>query len=506
MGMPTELNEAPQQAKLAASWMMAFAVWVVFISVGRIEDHLVGAALAICVAAGSSMYSLMAQALWSQTGGLFCQAISLLILSRYFTRGTSYDSVPSISKCEMFWLFIGGIFAGFSAFSRPTFVAWAGIYGVLSIIRLRKAAIPAIVGLAIGLFLGMKLNEYAQGSILGLHYEKSVDEVGFGLSPGLLWTNFLAGFLSPYRGLLMWSPWAILIFVGMGTMVPGTKWKQLLSPTAAAKIWLLGQAVFVLAIAAGLLTFKNLWTWEAGSRHSADLLLSGALLAAGPTAWLIRRIWGWGILVILFAPAAIIYHKAASHPYFHGDYYGIVRKVMHLIPEEPMNWRFSPYRYYWTDGRIEREIRGETREPLWDSNQLDMTPENAWRFIEGGLTPKEESLYLHRKNASLLIDLPKENYSAGMNLYIEFEDRPSAPHSQWRQVDFVWNGQLIRHHEWWSQTAIQKIEIPIAANRIYTDEQNRLEIFDEDTYPVMMWEPGLIVIENITITPLRASK
>ncbi len=80
LGVQVSRPDYAQYTKLLASLLMAGAAWTMFHALRRPFGSLTALAGAAFFSAASPAYPILSQGLWSQTTGLFCQALSIMLV------------------------------------------------------------------------------------------------------------------------------------------------------------------------------------------------------------------------------------------------------------------------------------------------------------------------------------------------------------------------------------------------------------------------------------------
>lgn len=470
-GMPSDVELAPILAKMTASILMALVCVCIFLTAERVSDGASALVVTALAAAASPYLSLLSQTFWSQTGAVVCQALSAALLIPLL--GRHDQQLKEGLGARVLWgglLLAAGFLAGFSTCCRPTFIAWAGILGIFLVIKLRGNALPGIVGIVLGLLFTFWVNKFSQGSYTGLHVDKSVNEIGFKLSPLIILKNFLAFTVSPYRGLIFWSPWTLAFIAGLVVLLRRENWRS---------YWLQAHALFLLSCVAGLLAFSDLWSWEAGPRHPADMIFSGCIIAAPIFAWLLRSVWGKWLVVVCSLPAFYVYHNAAKDPHYRGSYNPVAWYSRNKVVESPMTWKYSTYRYYFTDGEAERDMRDETRVPLLANPQLDLATPEIWAHIQKGLYPSQRVLIQHMDEAVFLFQLPAPPQSDYV-IQMRIIDPPHRLSPVPKDVSISVNGVRL-HREQWLGGGTRSFVVRVPSRVMLGTGPNRLEVRDGNT-------------------------
>lgn len=145
--------------------------------------------LTIALAFGSSCLSIFSRGLWQQTASCFFQALALAAI---------LATKPRVYIC--------GVCCSLAFFCRPTaslFMAALAAFVICNRLSLRYF----IVGAVIGALPGALLNYQAFGEILSPYVSAGR------LSQTTAWGEALLGnLISPARGLLVFSPWLLIVF------------------------------------------------------------------------------------------------------------------------------------------------------------------------------------------------------------------------------------------------------------------------------------------------------
>lgn len=89
------------------------------------------------------------------------------------------------------------------------------------------------------------------------------------------------------------------------------------------------------------------------------------------------------------------------------------------LTKQLWDWKTGSWSYYWSKGRIERQMRGETRKPILEKPIIAFDTPQVERFFEMGMKVKDENLQMKFCRASLVFHLsapPKDNVNILMAL------------------------------------------------------------------------------------------
>lgn len=278
---PAYLFEASKVAeKLAAATIAALCVGVLFVMLRRRVSTLTAVAIALAFGLGSGVWAIASQLLWQHGPGVLCLLLGMLVLT------LSHRALASVAA---------GFFLGMAYAVRPQnalFLVAAATYLALRGEGSRER-VRAVLGLALGSLLPvaatLAYNQYYYGTILGGYILVTPH-----LQPRLVLQGLAGLLLSPNRGLLVFSPAALLGLWGMA--VAFRRWRSellLASFCAAAALYALLHAATttwagggsfgpryltetlpVLALAASLVV-PALPAW---GRAGALLLVAGSIL------------------------------------------------------------------------------------------------------------------------------------------------------------------------------------------------------------------------------------
>ncbi|CAN5375385.1 hypothetical protein BH09SUM1_BH09SUM1_02460 [soil metagenome] len=438
-GYPDSMQYLAPAGKMASSVMIALTLGALWFIMFRMAGGVTAYLITIGMAAGSPYYSILSQGLWSQTGACLTHAFCCLVI---FCLANS----PSrgLWRCRHALLAAAGFMGAFSSFCRPTYFVWFPLLAMYGIIVWGKGSYSLLLGIAAGLIAGFWLNVFSSGGMMGAHYEKSVGEVGFSIVWKLVYFNLIAGLFSPYRGLLFWSPWCLVIFAGLARVVVITA-RRRWSP------WYLLHGGFVAAQVAALLLFKDLNSWEAGPRHPSDLLFSGAILAVPIVQWMVRRRWPLAFFALTLPPSLWIYHMTGYHIYMENNYELVADTAKRAFLADPWDYQSSTYRYFATDARIERSMRNEVRDPVWSVPELTPQSPDRLKFFESGLQiTNEEILRQVSRNANLVFRFPFVGPAEDLKLSLKMDCLFPVSFGHRERIEIRLNGDLLERRHFYS--------------------------------------------------------
>lgn len=248
--------------KLAASAIVALSAAAIFLSVVKITGVLPASMLTAAYGLGTGALSVASQALWQHGPGMLCLAFAILLLLRI----DDQERPPH-------WLaFLLGLLLAMAVVCRTFNVFAAGALSIYLLIyhrRLLPAFLLPASSIAV-LFLGHNLQEYGTLSggydaILDSQWHRSRNLVEVGLFNHPLPSGLLDTWLSPSKGLLIYSPFVVFALAPM--LFPATKHRRLLPFIC---IWI--------AIHSIVLAKNTLWWGGAAFGPRYFLELSGAFI------------------------------------------------------------------------------------------------------------------------------------------------------------------------------------------------------------------------------------
>ncbi len=238
-------------AKFAAAFMAACAVVMFFFCARELTDAGTSAALAVVFAFGTSVWSTASQGLWQQTPSVLAQVIAVWFILRGRRRGAMavapgafFFSLATISRVN-------------DGLSALLFTAYVWLFYRPALGRWILWAIPPAI-----FFLAY--NAIYNGSPLVFGYQDGV--LQYAVGPGL--EAIIGLFLSPSRGLLVYSPFFVFALAGL--------W---LARRARDRYfyWFAGAAV---ALCVLIVSAWGYWdgAWGYGTRMLTDILPYATLL------------------------------------------------------------------------------------------------------------------------------------------------------------------------------------------------------------------------------------
>jgi hypothetical protein len=254
---------------VASVWVALTAGLLMLLAYRELGSWPAATLVALLFAFATSAFSTMSRALWSHTSAAFFLALALLILQ---------SAARSRRGERLLWLLGPVLVLAYAC--RPTMAVVAAALLVVVAKRhpQRLAGVLAAGAVSGGVYVLVNLSTY--GSVQSAYF-----------SPGRLFgspTFFeaLAGnWVSPNRGLLVWSP--VLIFAAVGVVV-----------ARRAGTFDVLHAAAVVAIALHWLVISTLepWFggWTTGSRLFSEVLPLFVLLML-PAIDMLRRGWGPGL-------------------------------------------------------------------------------------------------------------------------------------------------------------------------------------------------------------------
>jgi hypothetical protein len=190
------------------------------------------------------------------------------------------------------------------------------------VLTLRRRSVAPLAAAAVLATAMAAVNLVYMGHPLGLYGQQAgVVDV---LSPSLV-TALYGNLLSPARGLLVFSPWLVVVALGLTGRTGEDR-------TAA---W----AILAGAIAHYFVTC-NYPRWQGGGsmgpRLTADLLPAWTYLAAGGLAWCLRRRWSAVVAVVVVAAGCVI---AGGHAFSDSNRWEHTPVTADVAPDRLFDWR-----------------------------------------------------------------------------------------------------------------------------------------------------------------------
>jgi len=186
-------------AKFAAALMTALAVVMFFFCARELTDVKTSAVLALVFAFGTSAWSTASQGLWQQTPSLLLQLIAIWFVLRGH-RGGAAAVAP------------GAFFFSVATVTRQNVGLTALVFTLYVLLEFRPAIWRWIVWAIPPALLALAYNAIYNGSPFVFGYQE-----GLAQTIGLPRVEGLIGlFLSPSRGLLVYSPFFVFAIAGLG--------------------------------------------------------------------------------------------------------------------------------------------------------------------------------------------------------------------------------------------------------------------------------------------------
>ncbi len=232
-------------AKFAAALMTALAVVMFFFCARELADARTSAAVTLAFAFGTSVWSTASQALWQHTPSLLFQLIGVWFLLRGRRKGAS-----AIAP--------GALFFSAATVTRANNGFIALLFTLYVLIEYRAAIWRWIAWAIPPALLAMFYNALYNGSPFVFGYQE-----GFTQTMAWLRVDGIIGlFLSPSRGLFVFSPFLVLAIYGA--------W---LARHGAARLFYLF-AAFIFVLSAYILSMFQNWDggWNYGPRVLVDAM------------------------------------------------------------------------------------------------------------------------------------------------------------------------------------------------------------------------------------------
>lgn len=161
---------------------------------------------------GTINYALISQALWTQGALQLFTILSLLFLYKFFAQSNKFSNSAQLS------LYLSGFFIGFALISRPTAAIYIPFFLILvyqlmyrSPIKFARSSFFYFLGMAPAfLFFAWYNSKY----FLGFANQGYVDQASVGWLSNLP-EGFLGLWLSPSKGILVYSPVLVFSLVGL---------------------------------------------------------------------------------------------------------------------------------------------------------------------------------------------------------------------------------------------------------------------------------------------------
>jgi hypothetical protein len=192
---------------LIASFFIAVAAAVLFIAMRQIVSAAPAIALALVFAFGTTAWSLASRALFGHAPSILLNSVLLLIV------------VKSWKRPGLLWLL--GPVAALAFFVRPTNAAPLCVLGIYLLWRAPRQAIWAAIAAlpVVAVFVAINLNVY--GAIVAPYFFPVRANTSSMTLSASLPQALLANWISPGRGLLVYSPFFLLLFSPLASRANG---------------------------------------------------------------------------------------------------------------------------------------------------------------------------------------------------------------------------------------------------------------------------------------------
>ncbi len=276
-------------ARLAAGVLTALGALAFFFAARTLTDTSTSVLVTVAFAFGSSVWTTASEGLWQHTPSILFLCIALYFLARA-EQGTRA-------------LAPAGLFLSLATISRPPDLATAMVMTLFVFVHHRRSLIPFIVGALPPLVLALAYNTTANGSPLVFGYQDGV--VSYFGWPQL--ESFQGLLFSPSRGLFVFSPFLLLMPVGLGFALRERKY--LYAYLARAFV----------AYTTIMAAWGSLGGWAYGPRMLTDTLPLACLLII-PVGEKTRGAWRGAVwVVVLFAAFVSSLGVWDYGVRFHGD-------------------------------------------------------------------------------------------------------------------------------------------------------------------------------------------
>lgn len=305
-------------ARLAAGVLTALAVLAFFFAARELTDTATSALVTVAFAFGSSVWTTASEGLWQHTPSILFQSIALVFIARGMRQGTR-ALVPA------------GLFLSLATISRPPDLAIALVMTGYVLVHYRPALLPFILSAVPPLALALVYNATVNGGPLVFGYQDGVVSY-FGLPQ---WEAFQGLLFSPSRGLFIFSPFLLLMPVGLWFALRERKY-----------LYLYLAAAFV-AYTTIMAAWGSLGGWAYGPRMLTDTLPVACLLII-PAVERTRGGWRGAIWAVVLLAAFLSSLGVWDYGVrFHGD----GNSVWSIENNEPLYYLrlyISMIRDYWS--------------------------------------------------------------------------------------------------------------------------------------------------------------
>jgi len=335
------------------------------------------------------------------------------------------------------------------------FIAW----------KVRLYACRAAAGILLGFSVNLWLNLQATGRLFGIYKDKLTGDVGFRINPLENLETLAALFISPSRGLFVFSPWCIIMIAGLAAVLLSCKWRR---------PWWVLNSLFLLGNIAMLAVFTAWWGgWSNGPRLQSDFLLSATIVTGPALAWILRRTWSSILLILLFVPALFIQTRSAQMVRHSWESIWANDQV---ILAQVWSWPKGAWLYNATLGRTERVMRGEERPPLAQGPVFNPATPDVMRYFESGIAVNEQknAFAMTSRQANLLFQYA-EKVPTPSKLILQFRDTISW--GQIRELRILLNNQQLGLITYMSGSGQTRVQLNVPAELLKNPgEINRLTL------------------------------
>lgn len=185
-------------SKFAASFLTALTVLMFFFCARELVDLKASTTLTVAFAFGTSVWSTAAEGMWVETPSIFFQTIALWFLLRGRHRG-AHAVAPA------------ALFFSAATIARPSNALTAGLFTLYILIEYRAAFLRWVLWAIPPVLLAFAYNTVYNGSPFVFGYQDGIAQ--YMTLPKL--DGIIGLFVSPSRGLFVYSPFLILALWGM---------------------------------------------------------------------------------------------------------------------------------------------------------------------------------------------------------------------------------------------------------------------------------------------------
>jgi hypothetical protein len=249
-------------AKFAAAFLTALTVVMIFFCARELADARTSAMIAIVFAFGTSVWSTASQALWQQTASILFQALGIWFILRGKRLGANAVAP-------------GAFFFSLATIARMNDAFAAALFTLYVFFQYRAALWKWIAWAIPPVLFVLGYNTVYNGSPLVFGYQEGF--LNLMSLPRL--DGILGLFISPSRGLLIYSPFLLLSAVGL--------WR---ARTESNRLFYFCCAGIFALNAVLLSTFQN---WDGGWGYGTRLLVDGLPYAVLLLTPILPRLHGW---------------------------------------------------------------------------------------------------------------------------------------------------------------------------------------------------------------------